>query len=109
MSLLILWWYVNPIPRLPDCRVSLDIELALMTISRASELAQSVYGLVQQRSRRKILRKVNAAGKITAVIVPFVIILILRTPPVQRSPLAFTVITDIPCMHVSRFRNCHQY
>ncbi|KAM0816801.1 putative Glycoside hydrolase [Seiridium cardinale] len=70
MSLLILWW--------------------------ASELAQSVYGLVQKRSTRKILRRVNAAGKIIAIIFPFIIILVLRTPPVQRSPLIFTVITDIP-------------
>ncbi|KAK6082292.1 glycoside hydrolase [Seiridium cupressi] len=70
MSLLILWW--------------------------ASELAQSVYGLVQKRSTRKRLRRVNAAGKIIAIIFPFIIILVLRTPPVQRSPLIFTVITDIP-------------
>lgn len=70
MSLLILWW--------------------------ASELAQSVYGLLHKGTTRRILRRVNAAGKITAVVIPLIIILLLRAPPVQKDPLVFTVITDIP-------------
>lgn len=70
MSLLILWW--------------------------ASELAQSVYGLLHKGTTRRILRKVNAAGKITAIVIPLIIILLLRAPPVQKDPLVFTVITDIP-------------
>lgn len=56
-----------------------------------------MYGLTQKRSTRRILRKVNAAGKVTAIIIPLIIILLLRTPPVQQNPLTFTVITDIPC------------
>ncbi|KAI1859333.1 hypothetical protein JX265_010336 [Neoarthrinium moseri] len=70
MSMLVLWW--------------------------ASELTQSVYGFMHKRSTRKTLRKVNAAGKIVAIILPLIIILLLRTPPVQKSQLTFTVLTDVP-------------
>ncbi|KAH8649080.1 hypothetical protein BX600DRAFT_109995 [Xylariales sp. PMI_506] len=62
----------------------------------ASELAQSVFGLLHKKNTRRILRKVNAGGKIVAILFPLLIVLLLRTPGAQNDQLTFTIITDVP-------------
>lgn len=95
---------VSVLPRPPSLRDGnmYTYRVGSDRFTRASELAQSVYGLLHKGTTRRILRKVNAAGKITAIVIPLIIILLLRAPPVQKDPLVFTVITDIPCKSLQR-------
>ncbi|KAI0017098.1 hypothetical protein F4780DRAFT_624656 [Xylariomycetidae sp. FL0641] len=62
----------------------------------ASELAQSLYGLTEKRVLKRKLRKFNAAGKVVAILFPFVIVLCLRAPSIQNSINNFILLAGIP-------------
>ncbi|CAJ2509224.1 Uu.00g142500.m01.CDS01 [Anthostomella pinea] len=62
----------------------------------ASELAQSIYGLTEKAATRRILCKVNAGGKVVAVIFPLAIVLALQAPSVQSHLHRFVVLAAVP-------------
>ncbi|KAI3325413.1 hypothetical protein HD806DRAFT_447489 [Xylariaceae sp. AK1471] len=51
---------------------------SLFVLFWASELAQSVYLLIEKTAWRRILRRVNASGKIASVVVPLIFILAIQ-------------------------------
>ncbi|KAI0129799.1 hypothetical protein BJ170DRAFT_719822 [Xylariales sp. AK1849] len=68
----------------------------LLVLFWAFELAQSVYGLTHKMSLKKLLRRINAAGKVVAVCLPILVVLLLKTTVGQYSQTTYAIITDVP-------------
>jgi hypothetical protein len=70
---------------------------------RASELAQSVYGLTESAPSRKVLRKVNTGAKIASIIVPLIFIFAIQVPHIQHrdSDGNVQLIAGVPCKYSS--------
>ncbi|KAI0397549.1 hypothetical protein F5Y17DRAFT_348042 [Xylariaceae sp. FL0594] len=51
------------------------ISLSLFVLFWASALAQSVYGLLEKPAWKKVLRRVNASGKIASAVLPLIFVL----------------------------------
>lgn len=66
-------------------------------ISRAGELAQTVYDLNRKKNLRTSLRRINLAGKWISILFPLVTILLLRVPAIQRQFVIFILVADLPC------------
>lgn len=64
---------------------------------RASELAQSVYGMNKKANWRRVLRHFNYAGRAVAVVLPLITVLVLQAPPPQNSLQLFILLADVPC------------
>lgn len=72
---------------------------SMLVMFWAFELAQSVYGLSAKPHLRQALRRINAAGKLVAVLFPTVTILLLRAPAVQKVFIVFILLADLPCKY----------
>ncbi|KAH8651259.1 hypothetical protein BX600DRAFT_516840 [Xylariales sp. PMI_506] len=66
----------------------------------AFELAQSIYGLSAKPQLKKVLARINATGKVVAIVFPAITISLLRAPPVRKVFVAFMLLADLPLMVV---------
>ncbi|EFQ31122.1 uncharacterized protein GLRG_06266 [Colletotrichum graminicola M1.001] len=71
---------------------------AMFVMFWAIALAQSVYRLNERGKLRRMLNKINAAGKIIAVVFPLCTILSLRIPALQKQLVPFILVADLPLM-----------
>ncbi|KAK1977293.1 hypothetical protein LZ30DRAFT_601538 [Colletotrichum cereale] len=71
---------------------------AMFVMFWAIALAQSVYKLNERGRLGRMLNKVNAAGKVIAVVFPLCTILSLRIPALQKQFLPFILVADLPLM-----------
>ncbi|KAI1497283.1 hypothetical protein F5X99DRAFT_423639 [Biscogniauxia marginata] len=74
-----------------------NVEALLITFW-ASELVQSIYGLNERLATGKILERFNTAGKIVALVLPIIFILVVRAPAIQNSVQTLIHIVGIPLL-----------
>ncbi|KAI0594211.1 hypothetical protein F4775DRAFT_455580 [Biscogniauxia sp. FL1348] len=72
-----------------------NVEALLITFW-ASELVQSIYSLNERPATARILEKFNATGKIVALLLPILFILVVRAPAIHSSVKALVHIVGIP-------------
>ncbi|KZL83170.1 hypothetical protein CI238_04511 [Colletotrichum incanum] len=71
---------------------------AMFVMFWAIALAQSVYKLNERGKLKRLLNRLNAAGKIIAVLFPLCTILSLRIPALQDQFIPFILVADLPLM-----------
>ncbi|KAI1487685.1 hypothetical protein F5X96DRAFT_131158 [Biscogniauxia mediterranea] len=72
-----------------------NVEALLITFW-ASELVQSIYCLNERPATARILERFNATGKIVALVLPIIFILIVRAPTIHGSVRTLVHIVGIP-------------
>ncbi|KAI1636130.1 hypothetical protein F4809DRAFT_408741 [Biscogniauxia mediterranea] len=72
-----------------------NVEALLITFW-ASELVQSIYSLNERPATARILERFNATGKIVALVLPIIFILIVRAPTIHCSVRTLIHIVGIP-------------
>ena len=60
------------------------------------QLAQSVYGLSEKTRLKQILRRLNNAGKIIAVVFPVITTASLQSKTLQSNFICFMMVADLP-------------
>ncbi|KAK2026271.1 hypothetical protein LX32DRAFT_665421 [Colletotrichum zoysiae] len=99
----------NPEQAIANGSVGMDLALyyiqyycynveAMFVMFWATALAQSVYKLNERGKLKRMLTKVNAAGKIIAAVFPLCTILSLRIPALQQQFVPFILVADLPLM-----------
>ncbi|KAI1502033.1 hypothetical protein F5X99DRAFT_380385 [Biscogniauxia marginata] len=108
------WRYARANPDSPEIKVSngaigLDLGLwyfrqyaysveSMFVLFWASSLMQSVYGLTEKRHLRPFLSRVNVAGKVVSIVLPIPTICLLQVKAIQKSTIAFFILTNVVLM-----------
>lgn len=92
-----MFWYVRLSPRRHADRAFRQAVADVSWPYRAAQLAQSVYGLLEQSKLKRILRVFNNVGKGVSVGLPLITILSLRSSALHSDLFAFLLVADLPC------------